>query len=259
LPERDLDLLIAAARAAGEIATAFWRDGARSWDKPDATPVTEADLAVDRMLRARLTAARPGYGWLSEESPDDAARMERDRVFIVDPIDGTRDFAAGGRQWAHAIAVAEAGAPVAAVIFLPLRGALYAAVRGGGASCNGAPIRASGRAAPPGATVLATRAALDPAHWPGGAPPMQRENRGSLSWRLALVAEGRFDATLSFRDTWEWDLAPGALIAVEAGATVTDTAGVGLAFNRPDPRARGLLAAPPGLHAALLARLARPG
>jgi myo-inositol-1(or 4)-monophosphatase len=252
LPETDLELLIDAARAAAEIAMAYWRQGdARSWAKSDDTPVTEADLAVDAALRARLTAARPDYGWLSEESPDDPDRLGRARVFVVDPIDGTRDFAKGGRQWAHALAVVEDGAPIASVILLPLRDALFAAARGQGATRDGSPIRVSARRDLAGARVLATRASMLPGRWTCPPPRLRRENRASLSLRLARVAEGRFDATFSFRATWDWDIAPGALIAAEAGAAVTDMHGGGFAFNAADPRSPGLIVAPPALHGAL--------
>jgi len=252
-PEDDRALLATAARAGGDAAMAFFRRDPRKWDKPGgAGPVTEADLAVDALLTRSLRAARPGYGWLSEETPDDAARLGREKVFIVDPIDGTRAFIAGENGWCVALAVATAGRITAAAAWFPALGALYSASLGGGATRDGRPIRHSGRCTLGGASVLAGAAQLGAEHWPGGAPPVTRSLRPSLIQRICLVADGGFDATLSFRATWEWDIAAGALIASEAGCAVTDGAGAALAFNAATPRAAGLMVAPPPLHAALM-------
>jgi myo-inositol-1(or 4)-monophosphatase len=258
LPASDLPLLLDAAEAAGAIAMRYWRKSPEAWDKgAGAGPVSEADLAVNVMLARELRAARPGYGWLSEETPDDPARLATARQFILDPIDGTRAFLDGNDSFAHALAVAEAGQIVAAVVHLPAKGLTYAAVAGGAATLNGAVIRASDRAAAEGATVLAAKAALMPEHWLGGqVPGFQRMFRASLAWRLCLVAEGQFDAMLTLRPTWEWDAAAGSLIAERAGARVTDRRGRVLAFNAPDPRADGLIAGAAGVQADLLGRLA---
>ena len=141
---QDMALLVAAAREVGEIALRYAAKGAQSWEKPDGQgPVTEADLAVDAALHAALGAARPDYGWLSEERPDDPVRLAHERVFIIDPIDGTRAFMKGDQAWAHSLAVAEGGRVTAAVVFLPAMDKLYAAARGQGATLNGAPIRAT--------------------------------------------------------------------------------------------------------------------
>lgn len=249
----DLALLIEAARGAGRIAARYFRDDPETWDKPDgAGPVTEADLAVDSMLRDRLTEARPGYGWLSEETPDSPDRLTAERVFVVDPIDGTRAFIEGSSAFSHALAVVENGEVIAGVVYLPIRGKLYAATRGGGATLNDAPIRASDTAAFDGAEVLATKHTLSPAHWPRGVPPVTRVYRPSLAYRMALVGEGRFDAMVTFRPTWEWDIAAGSLIIAEAGGVVTDAGGGRLRFNAAAPKVPGVLAAAPGLHGALL-------
>ena len=232
MPGSDLDLLTQAAEEAGRIATRARRRGLDPEMKPDgAGPVTEADLATDRYLRETLLAARPDHGWLSEETPDDPARLATARQFIVDPIDGTRAFIEGSRDWAHSLAIAEAGEIVAAVVHLPDRGALYAAERGGGATLNGAPLRVSDRSAAEGATVLANRGSVEPRLWPGGLPPFRRTFRSSLAYRLCLVAEGRFDAMVSLRPTWEWDVAAGALIVAEAGGRAAEPDGAPLAFN----------------------------
>ncbi|MFQ5567597.1 MAG: inositol monophosphatase family protein [Paracoccaceae bacterium] len=253
-PADDLALLTDAATAAGAIALGHFRGDMETWDKPGQGPVTEADLAIDRMLHAELGAARPDYGWLSEESEGAHDRDSRERVFIVDPIDGTRAFINGEPGWGPALAVAERSRVVAAVMHLPARGETFAAALGQGATLNGAPIRASTRVALEGAAALAARAQLKDALWPGGAPPVKRHFRPSLAWRLCLVGQGRFDMMVTLRPANEWDIAAGTLIAAEAGAVVTDGAGAALAFNRHPARAPGVIAAPGALHRALMAR-----
>ncbi|WP_212522982.1 3'(2'),5'-bisphosphate nucleotidase CysQ [Actibacterium sp. MT2.3-13A] len=257
MPENDLELLIRAARAAGEIAAGHWRNSPKVWDKPGHQgPVTEADLAIDAALREMLGAARPDYGWLSEESEDSEDRLGAERVFIVDPLDGTRAFVKGERAFANVLAVAEAGEVIAAAVFLPMLDRMFSASRGQGAALNGAPIRHSGRHGLEGAALLAARPALAPEFWAERPPAVDLHSRPSLAYRQCLVAQGRFDAMLTLRDSWHWDLAAGALILEEAGATVTDRAGKPLRFNTPRPQSPGILAAPPALHAEILRRLA---
>ncbi len=254
MPGSDLALLVEAAAEAGGIALRFWRQGPEAWDKGGgAGPVSEADLAVNRMLEAELRAARPEYGWLSEESPDDpAARMAAERCFVLDPIDGTRAFLAGEKDFSHSLAVVEHGRPVAAVVHLPARELTYAAEAGEAATLNGQAIRVRVPRGRP--EMLGTRASLGEDLWPGGVPDLRRSFRASLAWRLCLVAEGRFDAMLTLRDTWEWDVAAGALIAERAGGRVSDGLGRPLVFNRPDPRLPGVICAGPELWADLAAR-----
>ena len=256
MPETDLDLLIDAAREAGAVALAYHGNDLTVRHKADeAGPVTAADLAVNRVLQRRLRAARPDYGWLSEESPDDGARLSARRVFIVDPIDGTRSFISGQDIWAHALAVVEDGVPVAGVVYLPGRDRLYAAARGAGAALNGAPLAVTPRAALEGAGVLTTKPNLDPGFWRAAPPAFDRHHRPSLAYRMSLVAQGRFDAMFTFRPSWEWDIAAGALILSEAGATVTDRRGAALRFNNAVPQTDGVIAGGPGIHADILSRL----
>jgi myo-inositol-1(or 4)-monophosphatase len=255
-PLADLALLALTALEAGALALGYVGSPGAVREKPEGLgPVSEADLAVDRLLRDRLLAARPGYGWLSEESEDGPARLGAGRVFVVDPIDGTRAFLAGERAWSHALAVVEAARVVAGVVHLPALGKTYAAARGHGATRNGAAIAASGRAALDGSRLLAAGSQLDARFWPGGAPRVERLFRPSIAYRLCLVADGTADGMVTFRETWEWDLAAGALIAAEAGAMVTDARGAAVAYNRAHPAVPGVLAAAPGVHRALLARL----
>jgi len=257
LPESDLLVLIKAARAAGEVASQFDGPSAKLWHKPDeAGPVTEADLAVNDMLQEQLMQARPQYGWLSEETEDSSARQQASHVFIIDPIDGTRSFINGDKTWAHSLAIAEHGQITAAVVFLPMLNKLYAAARGQGASLNDAPLSASDCEDIFTAKVLTTQANIDPKHWNGPVPDLQRHHRPSLAYRLALVAEGQFDAMLTFRDSWEWDIAAGALIATEAGAAVTDKHGAALRFNSHEAQTKGVVSSGCKLHPQILSRLA---
>lgn len=256
MPASDLPLLIEAAEAGAQIAMRFWKTGQSVWHKEEgAGPVSEGDYAVDKLLHEHLRTARPDYGWLSEETPDSPERLNRRRVFVVDPIDGTRAYVEGHENWALSLAVVEDGRPTAGVVAMPAKGRVYAAARGQGATRDGTAIHCSDRADLAGATLMAPRPSLDPAHWPGGVPPVERRFRPSLAYRLALVAEGRYDAMLTFRAVWEWDVAAGALIAAEAGASVTDRWGQPLILNSPDGRTPGVLAAGPSMHAALLARM----
>ncbi|MEL6766364.1 MAG: 3'(2'),5'-bisphosphate nucleotidase CysQ [Pseudomonadota bacterium] len=251
----DRALLVAAAEAAGDIALeGFGRQLAIEEKADGQGPVTEIDLAVDAALRETLCAARPGYGWLSEETADGPARLSAERVFIVDPIDGTRAFIDGQKGWAVAVAVVEAGRATAAAVHLPARGETYAAALGWGATLGGtalapAPAPADLR----DAEVLAARPSFEAKHWPGGVPEVRRSFRSSLAWRLCLVAGGRFDGMLTIRPSWEWDIAAGSLIAAEAGRAVTDASGAALVFNTPGSRTPGIMAADPRLHAHLLA------
>ena len=256
MPARDLALLTDAAREAGRIAMRYWRRDPQVWDKGgEHGPVTEADLAVNDMLKARLLAARPDYGWLSEETPDNAGRLAVETVFIIDPIDGTRAFVAGEETWAHSLAVAHKGRVTAGVVYLPAIDRIYTVSETSPPLKDGQPIEVSRREALTDANILTTKANMDPEKWPGGVPQITRSFRASLAYRMCLAAEGRFDGMLTLRDAWEWDIAAGSLIAERAGAVVTDQKGEALRFNSPRAMAEGVLALPPKLHAEALARL----
>lgn len=252
MPETDLDLLIAAAKESGRIALGFHGSTYEKWDKEDgAGPVTAADLAVNRMLEVELQDARPDYGWLSEESPPLQDRQKAERVFIIDPIDGTRSFIEGADTWAHSLAICENGEIVAGVVYLPKRDLMYTAAKGQGAFLNGTRIHPSQRAELTDADILATRPSFEPRHWKR-IPKVTRHHRPSLAYRLALVAEGKFDAMLTLRATWEWDIAAGVLLLEEGGALASDKHGQALRFNNPDPRLPGMVGANSDLHRQLL-------
>ncbi len=257
MPETDVDLLIAAAKRAGDIAKSHFGQNPEIWDKADnAGPVTAADLAVNAMLHDMLRAARPDYGWLSEENEDTAARLTTKRTFIIDPIDGTRAFIEGGKDWGHSIAVVEDGTPIAAAVAMPMRDQIFSAGLGTGAFCNDDPIRASAVTDATAATVLTAKPNLHPEYWKSGTPPaFKRTFRSSLAYRMALAACGRFDAMLTLRPTWEWDIAAGTLLVTEAGGTATDHTGAALRFNNAHPQTPSVLAGG-AIHAPILAALA---
>ena len=258
MPETDLNLLISAARASGDIAKSFFQNAPKTWDKDDgAGPVTEADLAVNAHLETTLRSARPNYGWLSEESLDDTARQAHEHVFIIDPIDGTRSFIEGSRTWAHSLAIAREGRITAAAVLLPMRDMMFSAELGQGARLNGETLAVTTADSFHAAEILATRPALEPQHWHANeAPDFSRHHRPSLAYRLALIAQGRFDAMLTLRASWEWDIAAGALIVTEAGGIISDKTGDALRFNNVDPRLNGVVAAGPKMHAEIIGKLA---
>ena len=257
MPASDLSLLADAVQEAGDIARGYWREDPQVWDKGGDDPVSEADFAVDNHLKDRLLGARPDYGWVSEETEDDVSRLAAEKVFIVDPIDGTRAFVAGEKTWAHSVAIVEAGLVVAACVYLPAREKLYLAEKDQGATLNGNSIQATTAATDGTATVLTPRVTLQEKFWREGSPPdFERHFRPSLAYRLSLVAEGRFDAMLTLRATWEWDIAAGALIATEAGAVVTDRKGQTLIFNSLARQTAGVAAAGQPLHRELVGALA---
>jgi myo-inositol-1(or 4)-monophosphatase len=255
LPGPDLALLLEAAEQAGRIAMRFWRAEPKFWEKPGLGPVSEADLAVNAALRETLRRAQPDYGWLSEEDADDPARLVAGRQFILDPIDGTRAFLAGEENFAHALAVVEDGRVIAGVVHMPAKARTYAADVHSAATVNGVVMQPSVQTQADGAKLLTTGASMAPEHWPGGLPDFKRSFRASLAYRLCLIGEGRYDAMLTFRPAWEWDIAAASLIAERAGAVVSDAAGQALVFNRPDPRADGVIvSATADLHRAILSR-----
>ncbi len=256
MPATDLALIVDAIREAGRIATGFAAKPTQRWEKPGgAGPVTEADLAVNDYLQTVLRHARPEYGWLSEETEDTDERLSCETVFIIDPIDGTRSFVDGSKTWAHSVAVAHKGVVTAGAVYLPLRDMLYTAARGQGAWLNDEALKTSVKDELKVADILAAKPMLAPEHWPDGVPEFSRSHRPSLAYRLGLVGQGRFDAMLTFRPTWEWDVAAGSLIVEEARGICTDKNGGMVRFNNPHPQLNGLIAAGPNLHPVVLRAL----
>jgi len=220
----DIDLLLAAAREAGEIALGYHRHDPRRWQKAGGSSVSEADIAVDRMLAERLRAARPDYGWRSEEEADPVV-PGHGRAFIADPIDGTREFLDGGDEWAVSLAVVEAGRPVAAVVHAPALGETYHAVRGGGAFRNGVPIRVSARTALSGARVAGPRRFARRQLEAAGISGSAFRFVPSLAYRLVLAAAGVADISIAGPNAHDWDVAAADLIVSEAGGVFTSFEG----------------------------------
>lgn len=247
----DLRLLEETVRAAGAIALKFYGGDYKRWSKEGGSPVTEADLAVNKFLHDRLTEVRPDYGWLSEESADDPARLSRSKVFVIDPIDGTIAFLKNRPHFTICAAIVIEGRPCCGVVFNPASDELYAARTGAGASRNGAPIHVGTRARLEDAAMLGTRAELTCAPW----PPLHVQTRNSVAYRVVLVADGSADATVSLSCKRDWDLAAADIILTEAGGHLTDTHGKTLIYNRASTLQSNLVAANPALHAEILSLL----
>ncbi|ESR24952.1 3'(2'),5'-bisphosphate nucleotidase CysQ [Lutibaculum baratangense] len=250
---QDLDLLTEAVAVAADVARGFFGAGPRSWTKGDDSPVTEADIAVDRLLFESLRSARPAYGWLSEEREDDPRRLGCDRIFVVDPIDGTRAFIAGESGWVISAAVVEAGVPRAGILIAPVTGETWTATLGGGSRRNGLPLAVADRRSLSGAHLATTKKMAKEIGLEDD-DRVRRTYDRSLARRIALVAGGTYDAAIASRNAADWDLAAAALILTEAGGRLTDFDGRPLVFNRHEPRHPPLVGAAPLMHAALLER-----
>ena len=250
----ELALITEATRAAGALVMSYFGQ-VISWEKEKGSPVTEADLASDLLLKNQLIGARPSYGWLSEETLDDPARLDCARAFVVDPIDGTRAFVEGRNQFSISVAVVEHGRPVAGAVFNPATGEMFTATAGGGSWRDGVALCVRDGSGLAGTRFLAGarsfRDALgaDAAHsaavWVN-----------SMAYRLGLVAAGDFDGAITLFGTHDWDIAAGALIVTEAGGRVTHADGQDFRFNQPSTRQPSMVAAGPARHARLIERIA---
>ncbi len=234
---------------AGRIAAARCGTAYKSWEKRPGEPVCDVDLEVDAFLREQLAAVDPDAGWLSEETLDASDRIERRRLWVVDPIDGTRDYLRNRPGWCVSVALVEDRVPVLGVLAAPQRGELWTAERGRGSARNGAPLRVSPRAELAGARVPADQLPKVDRDLTAVAKP------NSIALRIAMVAAGEADLVATLRWGYEWDIAAAALIAEEAGATVSGALGQPLAFNTASGEAFGVLVATPGIHAAAVERL----
>ena len=243
--------LTVALAEAGELALSHFRRGPRFWRKSDGTPVSEADIAVDELLKTRLAAAFPDFGWISEESIS-FLPTAGSPTWIVDPIDGTRSFVDGEDGWCIAAALVACGRPVVAGIVRPTTGECFEAVAGGGASLDGGVIRASRRRELEGAKLMVKPRLLSRPDWARSWPPVHTGSTCSLALRLCHVATGRYDATLALGDKADWDLAAGDLIVHEAGGKVSDLEGVPLSYGPGRPGRSGFLAAGAGLYDEIL-------
>jgi myo-inositol-1(or 4)-monophosphatase len=238
------DQLIDAARAAGAIALEFFNLGARTSARVDykdgGSPVTQADLAVDEFLRARLRAIFPEAGWLSEETEDDRARLASSSLLVVDPIDGTRAFLAGDARWAIAIALVVGDRPVAGVVHAPALGETYAAARGCGSALNGAAIKVSDRATLADARIAGPKPMVEAIGRAAAVSLLPQPKIPSLAYRMALVASGALDLALASEKSHDWDIAAADLILEEAGGILVEATGGALRYNQTETR-RGVL------------------
>jgi myo-inositol-1(or 4)-monophosphatase len=251
----DLDLIREAALEAGRLALEARAHGLKIWSKPGGSPVTDADIAVDTLLKLRLLTARPNYGWLSEETADDPARLAIPRLFLVDPIDGTAAYLKNKPWFTVCIAVVENGRPIAAVVHAPELDETYEATLGGGARLNGRPMGPSDRLSLEGAQVLGDARMFADPRWPHPWPPMDVASRNSIAYRIVQTACGGADFCLALTPKSDWDLAAADLIAQEAGAFMADHRGLPFVYNRPDPRQISVLCAAPGLAELILQRV----
>src|SRR5271170_4190182 len=248
---RDAVLLTATVREAGALALSLFRTELKNWTKGASSPVSEADIAVNELIERRLRSATPDYGWLSEESVDDEARLERHRVWIVDPIDGTRGYLAGRDDWCVSVALVAKQRPVLACVFAPASDEFFFAVRGQGAMRNDRPVHA------------AAGTELDFSRIAGPKPLVQRLNRqpddiilhpriGSLALRLCRVAQGSLDAAFAGGQSRDWDLAAANLIVQEANGNMTALSGDAISYNRQDVTHGVLVAAGRDRHASIV-------
>jgi myo-inositol-1(or 4)-monophosphatase len=245
----DLSEVAGIAAEAGRIAAARCGTGYRRWEKAPGHPVCDIDLEVDSFLGERLRALDPEAGWLSEETLDLSDRIERRRLWVIDPIDGTRDYLRERPGWCVSVALVEDRVPVLGVLAAPARGELWTASRGQGSRRNGEPLQVSRRTGLAGARVPADTLPEPDRDLIAVAKP------NSIALRMAMVAAGEADLVATLKWGFEWDIAAAALIAEEAGAIVTGALGQPLAFNTASGEAFGVLAATPGIHAAAVERL----
>lgn len=252
--EDDAELLNSAVADASQLALDWFRKRPKGREKTDGSgPVSDADLAIDAMLRERLTKARPDYGWLSEESPPSPDRLNKSRIWLVDPIDGTSMFLSGGNTFTVSAALVQDGSPVLAAMAAPALGELYCATRHGGATLNGVPVAApSCRETLQDATLVGQPKVIAQLDGARTAP-----FSGSIVHRICTAALGRADGALSTSGLQEWDVCAAHLFAQELGLEVTDAHGKTLSYNRRDTHVDGIVAAPSPIASAILDQLSR--
>ena len=253
----DHALLCEAVRDAGAIALDYFQRGFEVREKNPGDPVTDADLAVDEALKSRLMGERPGYGWMSEETEDDRARLDAPRTWIVDPIDGTKGFVEGNQHWVVSAALVEAGRPVCAVVFNPGTGQFVDAYKGGGTRLNGKPVRTTRTASLAAASLGSSHNEQRRKLWQHLFPESRIELVDAIAYKIALVAIGAHDGTISLRPKSDWDIAAGDLLVSEAGGVMTDADGNRLIYNQDDVRNPNLVASGAVIYPALRTALER--
>ncbi len=251
----DHKLLLDAVRDAGACALARFQKDQKVWRKSKYHPVCEADIETNAVLSARLMGERPDYGRLSEESEDSDARLKAKRIWVVDPIDGTNSYLKGLPEFAVSVALIEDGRPLMGAVFNPAADELFEAVAGAGARLNGKEIRVSACAELAEINILASRSEHREAGWPERFDADNVHAISSIAYKLALVADGRFDAAASAWPKADWDICAGCLLVAEAGGAISSIAGNDLRFNKERPMHATCLASNGHLHDALKAEL----
>jgi len=236
----DLELAERAAREAGKVILGYYQDEYEIQEKGKGNPVTTADLEADKVLESTLLGARPDDGWLSEETADSPARLDCSRVWIVDPIDGTKEFIKGIPQFAISIALAAEGQIVVGVIYNPAKDELYSAARGLGLTLNGKPAHVSDLTDLSKASILASRSEVARGEFDVFKDDYEITPIGSIAYKLALVAAGQADLTFTLTPKNEWDFAAGSLLVTEGGGRVLVLGGHPQTFNCPDPLVTGV-------------------
>jgi len=249
-----LDALNTCVRDAGAIALSYFGQEPRTQTKSDGTSVSEADIAVDNYLREKLGLLDQSYGWLSEETEDDPARLECSRVWVVDPIDGTRAFLKERPEWTVCAALVEDGKPILAAVFNPAKDEFFHAVAQGGSFLNGKAIQVPEPVTLANCRLAASATMFRPDKWPEPWPEMETVWVNSIAYRLALVAAGKCDGTVSMSGKCDWDIAAADLVVREAGGQVTTHDAHPFTYNHPSSRHSSVVAAGPALHAELIAR-----
>ncbi|MGA9658767.1 MAG: 3'(2'),5'-bisphosphate nucleotidase CysQ [Asticcacaulis sp.] len=252
----DLELIIDKVRRAGALAQHLKKNGLIIRYKPDGSIVTNADTEVNLWLKEALLDARPDYGWQSEEEADNSERLTSNRMFVLDPIDGTMGLSKGSPYWTIALAVIEDNQPVAAVVYAPDSGEMFSAAYGEGAHLNGTPIHASLKTALEGAEVLGDARVFSKDVWPEPWPPLSIHSRPSVAYRMVCVAAGKADFTLALTPKRDWDVAAATLIAQESGALVSDHLGKAYGFNAIDSLKFSLICSGPALYPEIIRRCA---
>ncbi len=255
----DLTLAIDSAREAGAAVLKFFRKRFDVRDKGNDNPVTPADLEADRILKARLLGSRPEYGWLSEETADSAERLGKRRVWVVDPIDGTKEFIRGVPEFAISVGLVDAGKPVLGVVYNPATDEMFWAEKNGGAYKDGIPIRVSETRSLEDATLEASRTEFDRGRFdPIRKSVLRIDPIGSIAYKLARVASGQVDIVFSYTPKSEWDICGAAAIIEEGGGRISLPSGEPIRFNQATTQVPGVAATNGALHDRLI-RLIREG
>ncbi|WP_025898129.1 3'(2'),5'-bisphosphate nucleotidase CysQ [Sneathiella glossodoripedis] len=252
----ELQELKFSVRAAGKIALKYFHGEVKSWDKNPGDPVSEADLEIDAFLKEHLLTAHPDYGWLSEETADDKDRLTKSRVWIVDPIDGTRSFIAGKPEFTISAALVEEGKPVVAALFNPVTDEFFEAVEGQGSRLNGRKLECGTKTDLTRIKLLASRKAFEWHKWLNEVPGAEFDHLNSIAYRIAVVANKAFDASLSLSAKSDWDIAAADLILSEAGGITTTTKGEKLIYNQERPLHDTVISCGASLHPPLMTLLA---